>query len=159
MLRPYMGGVIRMSARFFFLLAASILIVGCSGGSTPLKVTETVSPTLTPNPQTTTALLPAIPSPTPNITPTPARSSLETSTSVPKKTVSPTITPKATVTLKPSVIVTELQGSPTSLPGMGVIQNCLEEKDYQDSDFVVEDQMIRRYSEGARAFESILFTR
>jgi len=43
-----MGAVFRMYPRLIFLLTLSILIVGCSGVSTSMKVTDTVSPTVMP---------------------------------------------------------------------------------------------------------------
>lgn len=132
-----------MDRKFFFLLVIPILLAGCGGAVTPPMATETASPVGTSTPRATTA--------PPTVTVSPTHKLLPTETPKPVRTitVSPTIIPKTTVTLKPTFTVTEVQKSPTSTPGTVVTQNCLAPKNYQDSDFIVEDRLIQLCPEGA----------
>lgn len=140
---PMPGRDGRMSPRTFLLLAVSILLVGCSGVSTPRKATENASPAATHTPRATTATL------TITSTPTYRLATVGTPSPIPTASALLIITPKRTITPQKSITSTILHSSPTSLQGTGIVRDCLSMKDYQDSDFIVEGKLIRRCLEGA----------
>jgi Tol biopolymer transport system component len=104
-----------MVRQFIFLAIISILLAGCSGVSTPRKVTDTVSLTVTVTPRVMTAAPTATVSPTPTLsTPTPSLSPTRTSTA--SKTPIPTPTATSTPTATPKTFVSQCLEVATSLP-------------------------------------------
>ncbi len=109
-----------MCCKFYFHAVVSILLVGCSGVTTPPRVTETASPAATLTPRVMTATSSA------TVTPTHRPAKSETPTATPNLTLLPTIKPFAatsTVTIKPTVFPTF---TPTVLPDARLDFQCLE---------------------------------